>query len=123
MRAATIMGQVRSMLRQAVLDHPTRGPRSAVTALDRAILALPIDATGTPRTQSRRLLAPGTTILLYTDGLTDRAGGDTERDLQRAAALLATHQDQPLDSLLNAVAQIAGPRPADDLALLAIRTR
>jgi serine phosphatase RsbU (regulator of sigma subunit) len=80
---------------------------------------------GTPRTQNRRLLTPGTTNLLYTDVLTDRAdraGSDTMRDLQRAAGLLAIHRDQPLDSLLNAVAQIAGPSPADDVALLAIRT-
>jgi signal transduction histidine kinase/CheY-like chemotaxis protein/serine phosphatase RsbU (regulator of sigma subunit) len=174
MHAATIMSQVRSMLRQAVLDHPALGPQAAVTALDRAIQALPIDATGTlvlghldrqdtswtftwtnaghpppmlchpdgraedlrhhdpmldpafadtPRTQHRRHLAPGTTILLYTDGLTDRPGSDVKHDLQRIAALLAAHRDQPLDNLLNAVVQIAGPRPADDIALLAIRTR
>ena len=47
MRAATIMSQVRSMLRQAVLDHPALGPQAAVTALEHAIQALPIDATGT----------------------------------------------------------------------------
>jgi hypothetical protein len=175
MRAATIMSQVRSMLRQAVLDHPALGPQAAVTALERAIQALPIDATGTlllgrldrmdtswtftwsnaghpppmlghpdgtteelhhhdpmlypgfaglPRTERRWQLAPGTTILLYTDGLTDRPdrpGSDVKGGLQRIAAVLAAHRDQPLDKLLNAVAQIAGPRPADDIALLAIR--
>jgi serine phosphatase RsbU (regulator of sigma subunit) len=78
---------------------------------------------GTPRTQHRRHLAPGTTILLYTDGLTDRPGRDGKRDLERIAALLAVHHDQPLDNLLNAVAQTAGPRPADDIALLALRIR
>ena len=177
LRAATIMSQVRSMLRQAVLDHPALGPQAAVTALERAIQALPIDATGTlllgwlnhqdtswtftwsnaghpppmlgypdgtteelhhhdpmlypgfarlPRTERRRQLAPGTTILLYTDGLTDRPdrpGSDVKGGLQRIAAVLAAHRDQPLDKLLNAVAQIAGPRPADDIALLAIRIR
>jgi hypothetical protein len=47
------------------------------------------------------------------------------REGRRAAysAVLAAHRDQPLDNLLNAVAQIAGPRPADDIALLAIRIR
>ncbi len=174
MRAATIMSQVRSMLRQAVLDHPALGPQAAVTALERAIQALPIEATGTlvlgqldrqdtswtftwanaghpppmlchpdgrtedlhhhdpmlypgfagsPRTQHRRHLAPGTTLLLYTDGLSDRPGNDAKGILKRVAAHLADHRDQPLDNLLNAVAQIAGPRPADDIALLAIRIR
>jgi serine phosphatase RsbU (regulator of sigma subunit) len=78
---------------------------------------------GIPRTQRRRDLASGNTILLYTDGLTDRPGGDAKRDLQRITALLAAYRDQPLDNLLNAVAQIAGPRPADDIAMLAIRIR
>jgi serine phosphatase RsbU (regulator of sigma subunit) len=78
---------------------------------------------GIPRTQHRRHLAPGTTLLLYTDGLSDRPGNDAKRDLQRIAELLAAHRNQPLDNLLNAVAQLAGPRPADDIALLAIRIR
>ncbi len=75
------------------------------------------------RTQHRRHLAPGTTIMFYTDGLTDRSGSDAKRDLQRVAGVLAAHRDQPLDKLLNAVAEIAGPRPADDIAQLSIRIR
>ena len=84
---------------------------------------------GRPRTERRWHLAPGTTILLYTDGLTDRPdrpdgpGSDVKDGLEHIAAVLAAHRDQPLDNLLNAVAQTAGPRPADDIALLAIRIR
>ena len=47
MHAATIMGQVRSMLRQADLDHLDRGPAAAVTAVENACTALGLDATGT----------------------------------------------------------------------------
>jgi serine phosphatase RsbU (regulator of sigma subunit) len=47
MHAATIMGQVRSMLRQADFDHPDRGPAAAVTAVENACTALDLDATGT----------------------------------------------------------------------------
>jgi serine phosphatase RsbU (regulator of sigma subunit) len=47
MRAATIMGQVRSMLRQADFDHPDHGPAAAVTAVENACTALDLDATGT----------------------------------------------------------------------------
>ena len=47
MYAAAIMGQVRSMLRQANFDHPDRGPAAAVTAVENACAALDLDATGT----------------------------------------------------------------------------
>jgi serine phosphatase RsbU (regulator of sigma subunit) len=81
------------------------------------------DFAGVPRTERHRELAPGTTVLLYTDGLTDRPGTAFERDLDRVAELLAAHQDKPLDQLLQALTQITGPHPADDVALLAIRIR
>lgn len=47
MRAATLMGQVRSMLRQADLDHAGGGPARAVSALEHANSALHLDASGT----------------------------------------------------------------------------
>ncbi|MFD8208802.1 SpoIIE family protein phosphatase [Streptomyces sp. NPDC059695] len=47
MHAATVMGQVRSMLRQATLDHPPYSPETALTALDAACAVLPIEAGGT----------------------------------------------------------------------------
>ncbi|MFD3539145.1 GAF domain-containing SpoIIE family protein phosphatase [Streptomyces sp. NPDC058662] len=47
MRAAAVMGQIRSMLRQATLDHPPYSPAAALTALDAACSVLPIDAGGT----------------------------------------------------------------------------
>ncbi|MFF4650174.1 PP2C family protein-serine/threonine phosphatase [Streptomyces sp. NPDC001380] len=46
-RAAAIMGQARSMLRQADIDHLHRGPAHAVTALERACNVLSLPATGT----------------------------------------------------------------------------
>ncbi|MDJ1645296.1 GAF domain-containing SpoIIE family protein phosphatase [Streptomyces pakalii] len=47
MHAATLMGQVRSMLRQADLDHPGGGPARAVTAVEHANTRLSIGASGT----------------------------------------------------------------------------
>lgn len=47
MHAATVMGQVRSMLRQATLDHPPHSPATALTALDATCAVLPIEAGGT----------------------------------------------------------------------------
>jgi serine phosphatase RsbU (regulator of sigma subunit) len=175
LHAAAIMGQVRSMLRQAVFDYPARGPHGAVTAMEHACLALPVHATGTlvlarldrahdtwtltwtnaghpppllchpdgtvrtldqhdlmfypgfdnpplPRTEHRRQIPPGSTILLYTDGLVDRPGSLFDDNLDMAAAILAAHRALQLDQLLNSLAdRIAGPDHPDDIALLAVR--
>ncbi|GAB1820450.1 SpoIIE family protein phosphatase [Herbidospora sp. RD11066] len=172
--AAALMGQLRNMLRQAVLDHPGQGPAAAVTALEYACDNLPITASGTlvqgqldrdpsgswtftwtnaghprplllhpdgtvdqlleygllifpklhpnPRTDHRRPLPPGSTLLLYSDGLIDRPGSDVDHDIALAMRLLADHQDRPLDELLHTLAtRIPGPHPTDDIALLAVR--
>ncbi|QTA36998.1 GAF domain-containing protein (plasmid) [Streptomyces sp. CA-256286] len=47
LRAATLMGQVRSMLRQADLDHPGAGPARALAAFEHANTRLDIGASGT----------------------------------------------------------------------------
>ncbi|QFR97447.1 GAF domain-containing SpoIIE family protein phosphatase [Streptomyces tsukubensis] len=47
MRAATVMGQVRSMLRQATLGHPAHSPAAAVTAVDNTFAVLPLGDGGT----------------------------------------------------------------------------
>jgi serine phosphatase RsbU (regulator of sigma subunit) len=182
MHAATIMGQVRSMLRQADLDHLARGPAAAVTAVENACTTLGLDATGTlahahlspagggawhlswtnaghpppllllqrpggqperlaahdlllwpglawpgladwPRSSHQRLLPPGATLLLYTDGLVERRGADIDDAIGRTAAVLAAAPaSRPLPALLEQLAaEIAGPGPADDLVLLAVR--
>jgi serine phosphatase RsbU (regulator of sigma subunit) len=176
MHAATIMGQIRSMLRQADLDHLARGPAAAVTAVENACTALGLDATctlvhahlspasggawnlswtnaghppplllerpdgqperlaahdlllwpglaGWPRTSHRRLLPPGATLLLYTDGLVERRHADIDVAIDRTAAVLAAAPaNRPLPDLLEQLAaEIVGPRPADDMVLLAVR--
>jgi serine phosphatase RsbU (regulator of sigma subunit) len=176
MSAATIMGQVRSMLRQADFDHPDRGPAAAVTAVENACTALGLDTTGTlvhahlspagdgawhlswtnaghppplllersggrperlaahdpllwpgvtgrPRASQHRVLPPGATLLLYTDGLVERRGADIDDAIDRtAAALAAAPANRPLPALLEWLAtEIAGPTPSDDIVLLAAR--
>jgi serine phosphatase RsbU (regulator of sigma subunit) len=176
MHAATIMGQIRSMLRQADLDHLDRGPAAAVTAVENACTALSLDATGTlvhahlspadggawhlswtnaghppplllerpggqperlathdpllwpgltglPRTSQQRLLPAGATLLLYTDGLVERGGGDIDAGIDRTAAALASAPaNHPLPALLEQLAaEIADPSAADDMVLLAAR--
>jgi GAF domain-containing protein len=47
LQAATLMGQVRAMLRQAAWDHPGQPPSHALTALELATTGLGVPATGT----------------------------------------------------------------------------
>jgi GAF domain-containing protein len=191
MRAATIMGQVRSMLRQADLDLHQQGPAQILTAVEDASYALSLDATGTLihahlspldsasrdsasndnassssdgswsltwtnaghppmllagpggqverlaehgvlmwpgvkhllRADQQRTLLPGSTLLLYTDGLIEQRGRSLDDAIDRAAAILsASSAEQPLPDLVRQLTnEIASPRADDDLALLAVR--
>ncbi|MFD5507141.1 SpoIIE family protein phosphatase [Streptomyces sp. NPDC127051] len=175
MHAATVMGQIRSMLRQATLDHPPYSPATALTALDAACSVLPIDVGGTlvharldplgnaggwaltwsnaghpppllrtpdgavttlvehdvllhpglgapRRTETRLELPPGSTLLLYTDGLVERRGHDIDAAIAQLAGLLARHGDRPLPELLRRISsRMAEPPPGDDVVLLVLR--
>ncbi len=67
-------------------------------------------------------LMPGATLLLYTDGLTERRGEDMDAALERVRRTVAAHARAPLSTLLDhAVADAGSVRPADDVALVAMR--
>ncbi|MFB6598221.1 SpoIIE family protein phosphatase [Streptomyces diastaticus] len=172
-RAATLMGQARSMLRQADHDHPGLGPAAAVEALHHSTTTLDLGLTGTlvhahltPRThggwellwtnaghpppllavpgtpcrlltghdmmlypgldegwhEHRQPLPPGSTLLLYTDGLVERRGEDIEAGVERLGAFLTEGADLPLERLTGELThRMAGEEPGDDVALLALR--
>ncbi|MFF3214199.1 PP2C family protein-serine/threonine phosphatase [Streptomyces sp. NPDC002886] len=177
MHAATLMGQVRSMLRQADIDHPGRPPHQAVEALVQACQTLGLPAGGTlvhahltprsdghwhlswtnaghpppllaradargpaeildahdvllhpalppsPRTTHTRLLAPGSTLLLYTDGLVEHRGQDLDATTSAAARRLAAASvETPLEDVLRHLAGTVAPaHPEDDTVLLGVR--
>ncbi|MFI5593934.1 PP2C family protein-serine/threonine phosphatase [Amycolatopsis sp. NPDC051758] len=173
--AATLMGQWRSMLRQADVDHhPGLDPAGVVAALEQANELLGIEAAGTlvhghlrpvgdgtweltwttaghprplvrepdgtvrelaeadrmvavglssrPRTTHRTVVAPGSMLLLYTDGLVDQPGQDADARAAEAIRSLAAHGTRPLPELVTQLAgRLAGPDPDDDVTLLAVR--
>lgn len=74
------------------------------------------------RTSHRRVLDPGTLLLLYTDGLVERRGTDIDALTDRAARILSTHRRDDLPALLShLVDTVAGATAPDDVALLAVR--
>jgi serine phosphatase RsbU (regulator of sigma subunit) len=74
-------------------------------------------------------LAPGATVLLYTDGLIERRGEDLGKGLMRLAEIaereLSAAPDGELEGACNRIVQACAPASitADDVALLAFRYR
>ncbi|MGW5212306.1 PP2C family protein-serine/threonine phosphatase [Streptomyces sp. NPDC004051] len=95
-----------------------------VVLLDRATeppLGVPIGRH--PRAQAMVAYTPGDTLVLYTDGLTERRGEDIDAGLQRLADVLVRHArlspDRLADVLLTRLGVADGGR--DDVALIVIR--
>jgi serine phosphatase RsbU (regulator of sigma subunit) len=112
-------------MRWSSAGHPPPFTISAggeVAMLDRQPeMMLGVDPSA-PRTEQVAVLSAGTTVLLYTDGLIERRDADLDTGLDRlrvALTELAELSLQPLcDQLLERLVQ---GRPADDVALVAIR--
>ncbi len=78
----------------------------------------------TRRNETELTLHPGSTLLLYTDGLVERRGQPLDEGLSRLHDLLVelVGQDLGLDDLCDEVlARMLTDRPEDDVALVAVR--
>jgi len=111
--------------------RPLLADRRGVRPVEASGLPLGLfpDSTYCARATRKLTLAPGDTLLLYTDGLTEAAAdaeGLDEYGIGRAGATLRRHATLPLPQLLaacrNDMDGFLGGRPrGDDLALVGVR--
>ena len=98
-------------------------PDGDVVVLGEAIgdLMLGVDST-TERAEHLLDLLPGTTLLLYTDGLIERRGGTIDEGLERLAGNLRDLAGRSLEDLCDALLdRMVQGTPMDDVALVAVR--
>jgi PAS domain S-box-containing protein len=78
--------------------------------------------TGAGRPDAVHPLEPGSTLLLYTDGLVETPGSDLDTGLDRLRRHALALAHEPLDTLCGQVLAQVPPGSTDDVALLALRT-
>ena len=81
-----------------------------------------------PYRQAEAVIAPGSSVLLYTDGLVERRGEVLDDGLERLARAAAGVRDLAPDELVSTVVDAASPtvrsatpRQPDDIAVVAVR--
>jgi serine/threonine-protein kinase RsbW len=75
----------------------------------------------TPALEWAGVLAPGDTLVLYTDGLVESRTADVDEGMDRLLAVAASAGTSDPDELLDHVlAEMTGAHRADDIALLAL---
>ncbi|PPK92157.1 PAS domain S-box-containing protein [Kineococcus xinjiangensis] len=84
------------------------------------LLGLDPDA---PRSDAERALAPGTTVLLYTDGLVERRSADLNQGVEWLRETAARFAHLPLPRFCDAILGELPGAVEDDVAVLALRTR
>ncbi|MFJ7038509.1 SpoIIE family protein phosphatase [Streptomyces rochei] len=77
--------------------------------------------TGAGRPDATHPLEPGSTLLLYTDGLVETPGSDLDTGLDRLRRHALALAHEPLDTLCGEVLAHLPPGSTDDVALLALR--
>jgi PAS domain S-box-containing protein len=114
------------LLGYSVAGHP---PPLLVTADGRArflegaqdVMLGGLKPDGLPRASASEPLEPGSTVLLYTDGLVERPAEDLDQGLERLRRHAAELARAPLSTFCDALLREASTVSGDDIAVLAAR--
>lgn len=75
-----------------------------------------------PRTEQSVTLTPGSTLVLYTDGLVERRGEDIDEGIERLRGVVARLGELPLGPAVDRLmSELVAADPDDDVVLLAMR--
>jgi serine phosphatase RsbU (regulator of sigma subunit) len=114
------------LLRWSNAGHPPPllvGPDGSVTVLERVPNRLLGVDPASPRIEHAAGFPPGSTLLLYTDGLIERRGAALDDGLDWLRGEVAAMHDLPLDELCDRLLALLPDALDDDVALLAVRAR
>lgn len=106
----------------AVVASPEPGQTTMLTDATSVPLAVRRDE---PRPQGSRVLPPGSTLMLFTDGLVERKHESIDDGIARAASFLVQTMKLPLDAVADAVLGKLAPAGGydDDVAMVIYRHR
>ena len=96
-------------------------PDGDVRLLERPSDVLLGVAPGRPRQAHRHPLAPGSTVVLYTDGLVERRGANLDDGLDALTEAARDLHGTPVAGVCDALLTRIAPDFSDDVALLAVR--
>ncbi|MHA3703471.1 GAF domain-containing SpoIIE family protein phosphatase [Jatrophihabitans sp. YIM 134969] len=103
----------------APLYLPPSGPAEY---LERPVDILLGMMTGARRESHTTTLAPGSTVLLFTDGLVERRGQALDEGLDALAATAEHHRGQPLEEMLSLIVEVASAGGhEDDIVVFGLR--
>src|SRR5689334_5674681 len=104
----------------ALLAGPAPATTSVLTDASSVPLAVRRDE---PRPQTSLVLPPGSTLMLFTDGLVERKHESIDLGIARAADVLTTALQLPLDAVADAVLRELAPAAGydDDVAMVIYR--
>lgn len=104
----------------AVLTGPEPGTTTLLTDAASVPLAVRRDA---PRPQTTQVLPPGSTLMLFTDGLVERKHESIDDGIARAADFLARTKSLPLDTVADEMLRELAPEGGydDDVAMVIYR--
>jgi serine/threonine-protein kinase RsbW len=102
-----------------LIDEPGEPPRFIWEGRSAPINALPEPA---PQIEGELELMPGSTVLLYTDGLVEHPGRPADRGMQDLVRIVGNNRGQNLNALIRAITEgLFAPGAADDRSLLGVR--
>ncbi|WP_028637914.1 SpoIIE family protein phosphatase [Nocardioides sp. URHA0032] len=121
--AVAVLDPATGRMRIAGAGHPQPLLVRDGDAVEVGVVSRPLLGVGWGTSTSTDLvLEPGTTLLVYTDGLVEERGVDMAERMDHLRRLAAdTHPGVDIDQWIDGLLAVQGDRPDDDTTLLAVR--